>query len=246
MFVERVCAAEPIRWRAICLRYFNPAGAHPSGLIGEDPRGRPGNLLPLLAHMAVGRVNESTLQVFGDDYPTPCVFFYYVLFPLFSPFSSLECEMADLFSRVGTGHVCVTTYMCLTSPRVTSSLSTRLRPARPCSTTARHPHDTKRTTSVADRVSACYRSSRPCAPQPGSITLTTLSAVGACLLTPVWPTRLTVGVSFILRRGDVPDLTADPSLAEKELGFRAKQDLKTMCRDLWNWQKKNPSGYGLD
>jgi UDP-glucose 4-epimerase len=57
---------------------------------------------------------------------------------------------------------------------------------------------------------------------------------------------LTVGVSFIFRRGDVPDLTADPSLAEKELGFRAKQDLKTMCRDLWNWQTKNPWGYGSD
>ena len=109
VFVKRVCAAEPIRWRAICLRYFNPAGAHPSGLIGEDPRGRPGNLLPLLAHMAVGRVNESTLQVFGDDYPTPCVFFY-VLFPLFSPFSSLECKMTDFFfsRRDGT---CVRDYL---------------------------------------------------------------------------------------------------------------------------------------
>ena len=45
------------------------------------------------------------------------------------------------------------------------------------------------------------------------------------------------------RRGDVPDLTADPSLAEKELGFKATQDLETMCRDLWNWQTKNPNGY---
>jgi UDP-glucose 4-epimerase len=53
---------------------FSPAGAHPSGKIGEDPRGRPGNLLPLLAHMAVGRVKEDTLKVFGNDYPTPYVF----------------------------------------------------------------------------------------------------------------------------------------------------------------------------
>ena len=49
----------------------SPAGAHPSGMIGEDPRGRPGNLLPLLAHMAVGRVKDSTLKIFGNDYPTP-------------------------------------------------------------------------------------------------------------------------------------------------------------------------------
>lgn len=41
----------------------------------------------------------------------------------------------------------------------------------------------------------------------------------------------------------MPDLTADPSLAEKELGFKAPQDLETMCRDLWNWQSKNPYGY---
>jgi len=46
------------------------------------------------------------------------------------------------------------------------------------------------------------------------------------------------------RRGDVPDLTADPSLAQKELGFTAPQDLETMCRDLWHWQTKNPFGYG--
>jgi aldose 1-epimerase len=46
------------------------------------------------------------------------------------------------------------------------------------------------------------------------------------------------------RLGDVPDLTADPTIAEKELGFRAPQDLVTMCRDLWNWQSRNPEGYG--
>ena len=45
------------------------------------------------------------------------------------------------------------------------------------------------------------------------------------------------------RPGDVPDLTADPTLAERELGFKARKDLETMCRDLWNWQTKNPHGY---
>lgn len=55
--------------------------------------------------------------------------------------------------------------------------------------------------------------------------------------TPQW-------LTFSVRRGDVPDLTADPSLAEKELGFEAPADLETMCRDLWNWQFQNPLGYG--
>jgi len=47
----------------------------------------------------------------------------------------------------------------------------------------------------------------------------------------------------LIRPGDVPDLTADPSLAKEILGFEAKHDLETMCRDLWNWQTKNPEGY---
>jgi len=49
---------------------------------------------------------------------------------------------------------------------------------------------------------------------------------------------------FSTSRGDVPDLTADPALAERELGFKAPQDLETMCRDLWRWQTQNPHGYG--
>lgn len=48
----------------------SPAGAFPSGKLGEEPRGRPGNLLPLLAQMAVGR-EKSDLKVFGNDFPTP-------------------------------------------------------------------------------------------------------------------------------------------------------------------------------
>lgn len=48
----------------------SPAGAYPSGKLGEEPKGRPGNLLPLLAQMAVGR-EKSDLKVFGNDYPTP-------------------------------------------------------------------------------------------------------------------------------------------------------------------------------
>ena len=54
---------------AINLRYFNPVGAHPSGLIGEDPVGPPNNLMPFLMQVAVGRREE--LQIFGDDYDTP-------------------------------------------------------------------------------------------------------------------------------------------------------------------------------
>jgi UDP-glucose 4-epimerase len=56
-------------WQTACLRYFNPVGAHASGLIGEDPRGVPNNLMPYVAQVAVGR--RERLQVFGGDWPTP-------------------------------------------------------------------------------------------------------------------------------------------------------------------------------
>ncbi|MBR8057175.1 UDP-glucose 4-epimerase GalE [Burkholderia dolosa] len=56
-------------WRIATLRYFNPVGAHSSGLIGEDPAGIPNNLMPYVAQVAVGKLEK--LRVFGADYPTP-------------------------------------------------------------------------------------------------------------------------------------------------------------------------------
>ena len=72
LFLERVlmdyCAADPTLNVAL-LRYFNPIGAHASGLIGEDPNGIPNNLVPYIAQVAVGKLEK--LHVYGDDYPTP-------------------------------------------------------------------------------------------------------------------------------------------------------------------------------
>ena len=56
-------------WDVVLLRYFNPIGAHPSGLMGEDPKGIPNNLLPYVAQTAIGK--RDVVHVFGDDYPTP-------------------------------------------------------------------------------------------------------------------------------------------------------------------------------
>ncbi len=72
LFAERILRdlteADP-RWHVVSLRYFNPIGAHPSGLIGEDPQGVPNNLFPYIAQVAAGR--RERLDVFGDDYDTP-------------------------------------------------------------------------------------------------------------------------------------------------------------------------------
>lgn len=189
--LEDLCHSDA-RWRAVSLRYFNPAGAHPSGFIGEDPRGRPGNLLPLLAQMAVGRVKDPVLKVFGNDYPTPdgtCVRDYLHVLDLASG-HGLALDSLEEGSPVFSGKT--------------------------------------------EAFFKAYNLGK---------------GRGMSVLQIVEAMRKATGFDYRYeiigrRRGDVPDLTADPALAEKELGFKAPQDLETMCRDLWNWQSKNPLGYG--
>lgn len=67
--ILRDVAASDASWRVACLRYFNPVGAHESGLLGEDPNGIPNNLMPFIAKVATGQLPE--LGVFGNDYDTP-------------------------------------------------------------------------------------------------------------------------------------------------------------------------------
>ncbi|OCB88984.1 UDP-glucose 4-epimerase [Sanghuangporus baumii] len=190
---EDMCTANPDRWQALSLRYFNPAGAHPSGLIGEEPKGRPGNLLPLLAHMAAGRIKEDTLKVFGNDYPThdgTCVRDY--------------LHVMDL----AAGHL-----VALDALEERSHFS-------------HWP-----TTPGAGRFKA-YNLGKG----HGLSVLDILEAMRKA-------TRFNYKHEIIGRRkGDVPYLIAEPSLAQKELGFSAPQDLETMCRDLWNFQRRNPQG----
>ncbi|KAJ6582735.1 hypothetical protein B0H10DRAFT_2045858 [Mycena sp. CBHHK59/15] len=188
--IHDLCRADS-KWSAISLRYFNPAGAHPSGQIGEHPKGRPENLLPLLAHMGVGRVDASTLQVFGNDYPTPdgtCVRDY--------------LHIIDL----AEGHLLALEAL---------------------------NQDSK----VFDTSGARFKAY--------NLGL----GRGVSVLEIIAAMRKATGVDFKYeiigrRRGDVPKLIADPTLAENEFGFRATQELSAMCRDLWNFQSKNPDGYG--
>lgn len=68
IMLNDVYKADP-EWTVVLLRYFNPVGAHESGLIGEDPKGIPNNLTPYIAKVAIGELKE--IGVFGNDYPTP-------------------------------------------------------------------------------------------------------------------------------------------------------------------------------
>lgn len=67
--ILRDCVVADPSWSVVLLRYFNPIGGHPSGLLGDDPNGIPNNLMPYIARVAAGQLDK--LTIFGDDYPTP-------------------------------------------------------------------------------------------------------------------------------------------------------------------------------
>jgi UDP-glucose 4-epimerase len=163
------------------LRYFNPMGAHPSGLIGEDPVGTPGNLMPYITQVASGQ--RPYLQVFGSDYSTPDgtgVRDYIHV-----------CDLAE-------GHV--------------AALKSLLEEGQSLSVNL----GTGRGHSVLEVVRAFE---------------------GA--------TGQRVPYQIVPRRpGDIAQCYADPGLAQRRLGWRAKRSLEQMCADAWRWQSLNPSGYG--
>ena len=177
---EEAAAADP-DWSVLLLRYFNPIGAHPSGLIGEDPRGIPNNLMPYISQVAIGRLPY--LNVFGDDYDTP-------------DGTGIRdyIHVCDLAS----GHVAAIRYMLEHRGESVFNLGTG------------------QGYSVLDIVKSFERVTGVKIPYK----------IGA------------------RRAGDLPVTYASPDKSAAILGWKAKYDLDDMCRDSWNWQKKNPNGYG--
>ncbi|KAI9859511.1 MAG: UDP-glucose-4-epimerase [Trichoglossum hirsutum] len=168
-------------WNAAILRYFNPAGSHPSGIMGEDPQGVPYNLLPLLGHVAVGK--REKLLVFGDDYA-----------------SSDGTAIRDYIHvlDLASGHLIALDHLRSKHPGVREwNLGTG------------------KGSTVFHMIKAFS------------------NAVGRDLPYEV------VG----RRAGDVLDLTANPTRANQELGWKAKRTLEDACEDLWRWVKNNPQGY---
>jgi UDP-glucose 4-epimerase len=173
------CAAHPA-WKAAILRYFNPVGAHPSGLIGEDPEGVPNNLMPYIAQVVAG--HRPHLQVFGNDYPTP-------------DGTGIRdyLHVADL----AEGHVAALRALLQEGRSLTVNLGTG------------------RGHSVLEVVRAFEAAS-----------------------------GREVPFRFAPRRaGDIAQSFADPALAQKTLGWRARRTLAQMCEDAWRWQSGNPNGY---
>lgn len=168
-------------WSVVLLRYFNPIGAHESGLIGEDPRGIPNNLMPYITQVAIGR--REKLSVYGNDYDTPD-----------------GTGVRDYIHVVdlAKGHVAAVKYACGNTGCEVFNLGTGTG------------------YSVLDMVHTFCRVN-----------------------------NVKVPYEIVARRpGDIATCYADPAKSARVLGWKAEHTLADMCRDSWNWQSKNPMGYG--
>ncbi len=168
-------------WSICLLRYFNPIGAHKSGMIGEDPRGIPNNLMPYVTQVAIGR--REKLSVFGNDYDTPD-----------------GTGVRDYIHVVdlAKGHVAAVKFVSENTGCDVFNLGTGTG------------------YSVLDMVN-------------------TFQEVN----------NVKVPYAIVDRRpGDLATCYADPAKSAEKLGWKAEKNLADMCRDAWNWQSKNPMGYG--
>lgn len=167
-------------WNVILLRYFNPIGAHKSGLMGEDPNGIPNNLMPYVMKVAIGQLPQ--VNVFGNDYDTPD----------------------------GTG---VRDYI-----------------------------------HVVDLADGHVKAIKKLEENPGLKIYNLGTGIGYSVLDVIENVSKAVGkeIPYVIaprRAGDIAQCYSDASLAKKELGWEAKNGIKEMCEDSWNWQKNNPNGY---
>ncbi|MCR4952240.1 MAG: UDP-glucose 4-epimerase GalE [Solobacterium sp.] len=185
-FTERIlmdCSKADPSLNIAILRYFNPIGAHPSGLIGEDPNGIPNNLVPYIAKVAVGKLEK--IHVFGNDYPTH---------------DGTGVRDYIHVTDLAKGHVCAIEKLARKPGLVIYNLGTG------------HGY------SVLDVIHAFEK------------------ACGKELPYVIDPRR----------PGDIAECWADPSKAEKELGWKAQYGIEEMCADTWKWQSGNPDGYNTE
>lgn len=172
--LQDVAAADP-SFSVMLLRYFNPIGAHESGLLGERPNGIPNNLLPYITQTAIGLLDH--LNVFGDDYPTPD----------------------------GTG---VRDYI-----------------------------------HVVDLARGHVKALEYAQGRTGAEVFNLGTGVGYSVLEVVHTFERVnqVHIPFVIqprRPGDLPSCYADPSKAQRLLGWQAEKNLEDMCRDSWRWQQQ--------
>ncbi|PON69012.1 UDP-glucose 4-epimerase [Trema orientale] len=220
LFIEEICRdiyQSDSEWKIILLRYFNPVGAHPSGYIGEDPRGIPNNLMPFVQQVAVGR--RPALTVFGTDYSTKdgtgVRDYIHVIDLADGHIAALQklddakigCEVYNLGTGKGTSVLeMVAAFEKASGKRSLGKSSILL---------LTHLHELDRSKNL---------------PAVGQ-----QRQMGRMLKIPL--------VIAGRRPGDAEIVYASTEKAERELNWKARYDIDEMCRDQWNWASKNPYGY---
>ena len=205
-------------WSILILRYFNPIGAHSSGLIGEDPQGIPNNLMPFIAQVAVGR--RPTLSVFGNDYNTRD-----------------GTGVRDYIHVVdlAKGHVAAIQKLSeyeTSKEEETNKIEENMRVI-------------EKAGQILPPSPSSYESqSLGCI----SINLGTGNGVSVLELVEGMreASGKEIPVKITERRpGDVAELYTDPTFAANYLKWHATRGTKEMCEDTWKWQSNNPLGYQI-
>jgi UDP-glucose 4-epimerase len=200
-------------WRIALLRYFNPVGAHPSGLIGEDPRDIPNNLMPFVAQVAVGK--RPQLSVFGNDYATPD-----------------GTGVRDYIHVVdlAQGHVAALRY-----------LGNELSPSAPAGGTMGKEPTQNITDNFPQRGLGGEDTGDVTIVNLGTGRgYSVLEMIGAFEKA---SGRKVPYQIVARRPGDIASCYADPSRARELFGWQATRGIEEMCLDTWRWQQQNPDGY---
>lgn len=224
------------QWNGALLRYFNPAGAHPSGIMGEDPLGIPFNLLPLLGQVATRK--REKLLVFGDgkensSFPSP-TFPSPQPSPLPTPILHLPVSIIrqPRFDFLPVNREANKIF----SPDYSSRDGTAIR-------------DYIHVVDLAKGHLAALNHLRD--QQPGVRAWNLGSGRGSTVFEMIKAFSHVVGRDLAYqvvdrRAGDVLDLTANPTRANEELNWKTELTLEDACEHLWKWVNNNPQGYRQD
>lgn len=202
-------SAKPEPFRATILRYFNPIGAHASGLLGEDPNGIPNNLMPIVMKVATGEIPE--LSVYGDDYPTED-----------GTAKRDYIHVVDL----AKGHLAALDKM---------TEAAQVSPNSPVKTSA---EIAKAKTVEAESVKTDFVEPEPAEGNCAVYNLGTGRATSVLEMVKAFETAAGRPLPYKIvdrRPGDLPELCADPSKAERELGWRAELTVADAMRDTLNY-----------
>ena len=246
--------AEP-GWRIARLRYFNPVGAHESGLIGEDPQGIPNNLMPFVAQVAAGR--RECLNVWGNDYPTPdgtgVRDYIHVVDLAEGHIAALNYLNADFVGGAPSPRPVAADFVGGPPPgRSDFDLATdRPEGGPPTNNATDRPEGGPPTNNATDRPEGGPPTNNEPRITPHDSTFLTVNlgtGQGYSVLDMIKAFEQASGrrIPYKIaprRAGDIAQCWADPSLAHELLGWKAKRGLEQMCADAWRWQQGYPHAH---